>query len=99
MVTKLRRWGRARQKRGGVGRLFPAAGEVVVALVGDGDKAAPVGSSPPEGVERAALCRARSTARRYCKSNGLDRLWTLTFREAQSDPAEVVRLLGLFFKR
>lgn len=92
-VTKLA----SRRSRWGL-TLYPDAGEAVISYQTD-STSAPVGTSTPEEVARAALCRARSTARRYCKANGLDRLWTLTFRDAQTDPARVVRYLGSFFKR
>jgi hypothetical protein len=81
---------------------YPTAGEAVVALVSgplDADEDHEVTPSTEEEIRRAALCRARSKARRYVKGNGIDRLWTLTYAEAVFDPARVVRDVGLFFRR
>lgn len=82
---------------------YPDDGEAV-ATWKRGQQGDPQGSGARlDDVGRAAseaVRRAKGHVRRYCASNRLDRLATLTFRDAGChDPKELRAELGRFFKR
>jgi hypothetical protein len=59
-----------------------------------------VGGADPERSRREASRRARGQVRRYCASNRLNRLGTLTYRgEGCHDPGQLRADVGLFFRR
>lgn len=80
--------------------LYPDAGEAGGSLVCTGRSGSPVGSGDPERARAEAARRARTKVRRYCASNRLNRLGTLTYAgEGCHDPAQVRRDAGMFFRR
>src|SRR5207302_7188315 len=57
------------------------------------------GESDPEAAARVALRRAKTRMRRYCATNRLNRLATLTYRGAGChDPLELREDVAEFFK-
>lgn len=82
--------------------LYPDAREAVCQFVGGRRETWTPGNDVPGDPERSrreAARRAATRVRRYCASNGLDRLWTLTYRgEGCYDLDAMVSHVGAFWR-
>lgn len=91
-VTKLGRWHVS---------VYPTVREVTFTT--DHERRPPDPDAPtvkdPEASRRAAMARARTKVRRYCKANKLFRLVTLTYRRPVHDLAEAAADVAAFVKR
>ena len=80
--------------------LFADAGEAVVVFHSAGRLRAGVGESDPEEAKRVADRRARTSVRRYCAGNRLNRLGTLTYAGAGCHDALALRRdVAQFFRQ